>query len=247
MRERLWELDAAASFADAETALDQIAVTIGMPMMAWAPDVARPDFDAHMDRFLRRHNWSDEVLALWWDQRVMLKMPLYIRCRFEHLPFVTAVVSRSGGRTAAERIIEAAITGMGLRSMITAPIMLPKGRIAMLTWLGRQDPEGAEAILQAALPELLTAAHFFMRAFDRERGQDTVETERAAHLTPRESDCLRLAAQGYRDAEVARLSGLAASTVRFHLDNVVRKFGAANRVQAIAIAAQLGLLGAIGD
>ena len=68
-----------------------------------------------------------------------------------------------------------------------------------------------------------------------------------AHLTPRESECLRLVAQGYRDAEIARLSGLAATTVRFHLDNVVRKFGAANRVQAVAIAAQLGVLGAIGD
>jgi len=66
-------------------------------------------------------------------------------------------------------------------------------------------------------------------------------------LTPREADCLRLVAQGYRDAEIARLSGLAATTVRTHLDNVVRKFGASNRVQAVAIAAQLGLLGALGD
>jgi DNA-binding CsgD family transcriptional regulator len=239
-------LEGAASFGEAETALDGLASIIGMPMMAWAPDVARPDFDAHMDQFLRRHGWPEEILALWWDQRVMLKMPLYIRCRFEHLPFVTPV-DGPPGRTVAQRTIQAAMMQMGLHAMITVPTMLPRGRIAMLTWLGTQRTDEAESILRATLPELLAAAHFFMRAFDRARGQNVVIAERASHLTPREADCLRLVAQGYRDAEIARLSGLAATTVRSHLDNVVRKFGASNRVQAVAIAAQLGLLGALGD
>src|SRR4051794_40089489 len=76
LRSHLRELDDADSFSDAEVALDAIARSIRMPMMAWAPDVARPDFDVHMDQFLRRHGWSEEVLALWWDQRVMLKTPL---------------------------------------------------------------------------------------------------------------------------------------------------------------------------
>jgi DNA-binding CsgD family transcriptional regulator len=137
------------------------------------------------------------------------------------------------------------MAGMGLESMITVPIMLPKGRIAMVTWLGPQSLDEAATVLRAAQPELLASGHLFMRAFDREFGEDRVATEQASYLTPREADCLRLAAQGFRDAEIARLSGLAATTVRFHLDNVVRKFGAANRIQAIAVAAQLGLLGAI--
>jgi len=55
------------------------------------------------------------------------------------------------------------------------------------------------------------------------------------------------------DAQKAVLPGAtfvdpaSADAVRTHLDNVVRKFGASNRVQAVAIAAQLGLLGALGD
>jgi len=206
-------LEGAASFGDAETALDGLASIIGMPMMAWAPDVARPDFDAHMDQFLRRHGWPEEILALWWDQRVMLKMPLYIRCRFEHLPFVTPV-DGPPGRTVAQRTIQAAMMQMGLQAMITVPIMLPRGRIAMLTWLGTQSTDEVASILRATLPELLAAAHFFMRVFDRARGQNVAIAARASHLTPREADCLRLVAQGYRDAEIARLSGLAATTVR---------------------------------
>ena len=65
-------------------------------------------------------------------------------------------------------------------------------------------------------------------------------------LTPREWDCLRTLAQGYREAEVAEVTGITKSTVRYHLENVVQKLGCKNRVQALALAAQLGLLGPVG-
>ena len=46
--------------------------------------------------------------------------------------------------------------------------------------------------------------------------------------------------------EIAEVTGISKSTVRFHLDNVVEKFGCRDRIQAVAIAAQLGLLGPVG-
>jgi DNA-binding CsgD family transcriptional regulator len=65
-------------------------------------------------------------------------------------------------------------------------------------------------------------------------------------LTPREWDCARTLAQGYREAEIAELIGIKQVTVRFHLDNIVQKFGCKTRTQAVALLAQLGLLGPIG-
>ena len=65
-------------------------------------------------------------------------------------------------------------------------------------------------------------------------------------LTPREWDCLRLIAQGFRDADVARLIGISPTTARYYIDQAVRKMNAANRTHAVALAAQLGLLGPIG-
>jgi DNA-binding NarL/FixJ family response regulator len=65
-------------------------------------------------------------------------------------------------------------------------------------------------------------------------------------LTPREWDCLRFMAQGFRDADIARLMEIALTTVRYHIDNAVQKLGASNRTHAAAVAAQSGLLGPIG-
>jgi DNA-binding CsgD family transcriptional regulator len=71
--------------------------------------------------------------------------------------------------------------------------------------------------------------------------------EEKARLTVREWDCLRMLAQGYREAEAAELLNISKSTLRFHIENVVRKFDCKNRTQAVAIAAQLGLLGPVGS
>jgi DNA-binding CsgD family transcriptional regulator len=55
-----------------------------------------------------------------------------------------------------------------------------------------------------------------------------------------------LAARGLREAEIAAQNGIRPTTVRYHLDNVVAKLGARTRAHAVAIAAQLGLVGTRG-
>jgi LuxR family quorum sensing-dependent transcriptional regulator len=61
-------------------------------------------------------------------------------------------------------------------------------------------------------------------------------------LSSRERDCLSYTADGLRDREIAALLAISETTVRFHIDNARKKLGAANRVQAIAKLARLGLL-----
>ena len=72
------------------------------------------------------------------------------------------------------------------------------------------------------------------------------KVDERSRLTPREWDCARTLAQGYREAEIADIIGISKLTVRYHLDNIVKKFGCKTRAQAIALLAQLGLLGPIG-
>jgi len=52
----------------------------------------------------------------------------------------------------------------------------------------------------------------------------------ASSYTVRERECLALLSQGFSDGEIARVLGVAASTVRFHLSNAREKSGARNRV-----------------
>ncbi|MBR9764329.1 MAG: response regulator transcription factor [Rhodobacteraceae bacterium] len=61
-------------------------------------------------------------------------------------------------------------------------------------------------------------------------------------LTPRETEVLSLIARGMRIPEVARLIGVADSTVATHIKNMYRKLGISNRAEAATHAARLGLL-----
>ena len=247
LRHSVQTLAHAASFVEASAALNDVARAIGMPTMAWAPEVARPKFDAHMDAFLREQGWPDEVLTLWWGRNVMLSSPIYIRCRFKDVPFVTDVHGGGADLGRDNQRVAQIMLEMGLKALITAPVHLPRGQVAMVTWGGPLEPDAARVVLARTKPELLAAAHFFMDAFNTHVGVAETREEDLSRLTPREWDCLRLTAQGYREAEVGSVVGLAPTTVRFHLDNVARKLGASNRTHAVAIAVQLGLLGSIGS
>jgi DNA-binding NarL/FixJ family response regulator len=61
-------------------------------------------------------------------------------------------------------------------------------------------------------------------------------------LTARERDVLRLVADGRPGKQIARALGISERTVKFHTTSLLRKLGADNRAQAVALAAQRGLL-----
>jgi DNA-binding NarL/FixJ family response regulator len=64
----------------------------------------------------------------------------------------------------------------------------------------------------------------------------------AGPLTSREREVLRLVAQGLPSKQIARALGISERTVKFHTASLLRKLGADNRAQAVALAAQRGLL-----
>lgn len=70
-----------------------------------------------------------------------------------------------------------------------------------------------------------------------------VRTPRGAgRLTPREREVLGLIAQGLPSKQIGRTLNISERTVKFHTASLLRKLEAENRPQAIAHAAQRGLL-----
>jgi DNA-binding NarL/FixJ family response regulator len=61
-------------------------------------------------------------------------------------------------------------------------------------------------------------------------------------LTPREMEVLRLLAQGWQNKEIAAELVISQRTVKFHVSSIMGKLGAGNRTEAVAIAAQQGLV-----
>jgi DNA-binding NarL/FixJ family response regulator len=61
-------------------------------------------------------------------------------------------------------------------------------------------------------------------------------------LTPRELEVLELLASGLSNKEIAERLGVSFHTVKFHVNAILGKLGAASRAEAVALAAKAGLL-----
>jgi DNA-binding NarL/FixJ family response regulator len=65
---------------------------------------------------------------------------------------------------------------------------------------------------------------------------------RSSSLTEREREVLRLVADGLPTKQIALSLSISERTVKFHVNSIFHKLGADNRAQAVALAAQRGLL-----
>ena len=63
----------------------------------------------------------------------------------------------------------------------------------------------------------------------------------AAALSPREQEILRGIARGHGNKEIARSLGIAETTVKIHVQHILRKLDVSSRVHAAVIAAEQGL------
>jgi DNA-binding NarL/FixJ family response regulator len=61
-------------------------------------------------------------------------------------------------------------------------------------------------------------------------------------LSPREQQCLLLAAKGQTSADIALKLALSERTINFHFCNIVSKLAVANRAEAIGLAVSRGII-----
>ncbi|MER5893850.1 response regulator transcription factor [Streptomyces sp. NPDC001876] len=117
-------------------------------------------------------------------------------------------------------------------------------------------------LLKDVTPEQLTAAVRTVRAGDAllapaitrrlvkrftQRGSDAATLHRnLASLTPRELEVFGLLARGLSNAELAAHLHLAEATVKTHVARILAKLGLRDRVQAVIVAYETGLVSAGG-
>ena len=75
-------------------------------------------------------------------------------------------------------------------------------------------------------------------------GQQVDEDPRIASLTPREREILVLMAQGMSNSEIAAHLVVSATTVKTHVGNILAKLDVRDRVQAVVVAYETGLMAA---
>jgi DNA-binding NarL/FixJ family response regulator/class 3 adenylate cyclase len=106
-----------------------------------------------------------------------------------------------------------------------------------------------DAVRVAAAGDALLAPSVTRRLiaqFTRAARPDAVP-ESLAELTERELDVLRLVARGLSNAEIAARLVLGENTVKTHVAHLLRKLGLRDRVQAVVVAYESGLVSPDGD
>jgi DNA-binding NarL/FixJ family response regulator len=112
--------------------------------------------------------------------------------------------------------------------------------------LKRSSPEELiAAIHTVAEGEGLLSPSVTRRLIERVAAHPTLSREtdpRLAEITPREREVLELVAQGFSNAEIAEALTLERTTVKTHVQRILNKLGARNRIEVVIVAYEWGLI-----
>ena len=86
------------------------------------------------------------------------------------------------------------------------------------------------------------ATRRLIERFVAERPRDPELVRRAAALSERELDVLRLLARGLSNGEIGRTLFLGEATIKSHVSHILDKLDARDRAQAVAIGYETGLI-----
>lgn len=124
------------------------------------------------------------------------------------------------------------------------PATRARSRLLVLSRRGGFTPD-AKSILAESAPALSFLLPQAADACQRTRQvQNAAEAAAALSLTPREVEVMRLLADGLLARTIATRLGLSPRTVHKHLSNVYTKLGVHDRLVAVSIAREHGLIAA---
>lgn len=93
----------------------------------------------------------------------------------------------------------------------------------------------------AALPPQQQVVEALL-SIDQHHDPDSYERTALGSITPREREMLRALAEGLNSEEIAERLSTTAEEEHAHVANVITKLGARSRLQALAVAARLGIV-----
>ncbi|MDX1581529.1 MAG: LuxR C-terminal-related transcriptional regulator [Alphaproteobacteria bacterium] len=247
------ELAALTSLKEGAAVLSAAGRRIGLPLCAVVDDYSSNTLltDEEGITLAERFGWPVEAIEGWVDQGLTLFSPLGAACRLARRPFVWhqadfALALPEPSRKVEgrqERVLDF-LGELGIKGGIAAPVHRPLGRIGSVVWMCFEDSLDLEALLKAHEDGFFLLGHYFLDLVSRAQDEGPV-IEGAVTLTEREVECLTWVALGKTDAEIGKIISRSPTTARFHIDKATRKLNAGSRAQAVAKAAQLGIIGPV--
>lgn len=216
----------------------------GLPFIAAQSDLGDPEpmgDAAGVPYAESAFRWFEDV-AYWRNRRLALDSPFLNAARLTSEPFFYARGRLKSWRpTSVFDSID--VSGINeISAAIVAPAHLPRGRLGAVVWAA-VDPIDVGGIFESHGERFHCAALRLVSAHAEACGRSR-SSSGSIQLTRREVQCLRWAAAGKTDPEIAIILSLSNSTVRFHLRNAAAKMGVTGRAQSVQVAAGLGFVGA---
>lgn len=182
----------------------------------------------------------------WWlDTQLALTSPLAAGCRFTAEPFwcnARGIHARRPNPLLDTIDLSDFERRARTRAAIVVPVHMAFGQLGAVSLL---PEDGASDDLAPVFARWADILAIYVRRFVIGY-VETVQRRAVGQLDPalrkREVECLRWAALGKTNEEIAIIVGLSRATVRFHIRNASERLNAVNRDQTIFKAAQLGYL-----
>jgi DNA-binding CsgD family transcriptional regulator len=222
-----------------------------LPYVAVSADISNPEPMIGCDgRPLAEtvFRWLDADFRYWEHHAFALRSAFVYAARSCAEPFCFSNGTFHGWRpsSALDAINrQGRIDTFGVGTAIVAPAYLPGGVIGEVVWASPELRRDVRGVFQARADDLHGLALRFIAAYHD--AWHPVVARPAARLTRREIQCLKLAAAGRTDSEIAETVKISVASVRFHITNAWRKLQVVGRSQAIHRAAALGYIGVTPD
>ena len=161
--------------------------------------------------------------------------PVLRHSRVARQPFAWSSVVGQAGESPEETRFFAECLSIGVHRGVTMPFHQPDGRthVMSVSLRGGAQPDPRRIPYLYALAAQTWIRHCALASC----GAST-----PIHLTARERECLLWAKDGKTNWEISQIIVVAERTVEFHMANVMQQLNATNRVTAIVIALQEGLI-----
>ena len=201
----------------------------------------RPDHESRMYVFTTAPmEWVsryDQMAYIEVDPRILLLWD-------STLPLVWDQRTVRGGGAKTEAFLDDALN-YGIASGVCMPLGDEVGTrviIALNSTIPEIDEQRRLAISRH-LGDIVLLAHYFHELFMKSIVRQGIQSRFAGRpLSPRERECLALAARGLTTEDIGFKLGIGSRTVQFHFDSIRSKLAVANRQEAVARAISGGLI-----
>ena len=217
---------------------------IGLPLIATCADIssARPAMIGSTP-VASLFEFAKDARDYWLQGDLALQNAIVTIIRWTAEPFYYDRGEISGWRPlriGPELERETSRMTLSIRGAIVAPIHLPGSVVGAVVWATDQPHGCIRAMFERHAADLHVLALRFISAVNAAmHGEPSMRSYR---LTRREIQCLKLAAAGKTDDEIATILDVAIPTVRFHLKKAGGKLGESGRLRMVHHAAALGFV-----